>query len=265
MGNTLIEGLSSLTTSSQAIGSDILILQFTVVNSFLIGNPESFVLIDTGLENSADFIIESIEERFGKNSHPGAIILTHGHFDHIGSVKKLTELWDITVYAHELEIPYLTGKKDYPQGDPTVGGGMVTRLSPTFPHTSIDISTHLQALPDDNTIPYMPEWKWIHTPGHTEGHIALFREKDRVLITADALSTTKQESLQSVLTQKEEISGPPRYLTSDWEKAKNSIIKLRDLKPALLITSHGKPMEGEEVKRHLEMLVEKFHKIAKPD
>ena len=57
----------------------------------------------------------------------------------------------------------------------------------------------------------MPGWKWIHTPGHTEGHISLFHEKDRVLIAADAFSTTKQESLLSVMTHAEQISGPPKF------------------------------------------------------
>ena len=206
MGNKLVEGMSKLATSSQEITSEILVLQFTIVNAFLVGNPKAgnkkFVLVDTGLENSGNFIIKAAEERFGTESRPEAIILTHGHFDHVGSVIQLSQHWDVPVYIHELEIPYITGKKDYPVGDPTVGGGMVAEMSPTFPHTSIDIGYRAVALPADGSIPSMPEWRWIHTPGHTEGHISLFRESDRVLIAGDAFSTTKQESLWSVLTQK---------------------------------------------------------------
>ncbi len=81
-------------------------------------------------------------------------------------------------------------------------------ISNIFPHTSIDITAYAETLPEDGSVPGMPEWKWIHTPGHTEGHIALFREKDRVLIAADAFSTTKQESLLSVIMYSEQISGP---------------------------------------------------------
>lgn len=268
MGNKLVEGLSALSTSSQEIAPDILILQFTVVNAFIVGNPASkngFVLVDTGLENSYDFIVQSIESRFGKDSHPKAIVLTHGHFDHVGSVIKLADLWNVPVYIHEVEMPYVTGKKDYPVGDPTVGGGMVANMSPSFPHTSIDISFYATPLPKDGSIPGMPEWKWIHTPGHTEGHVSLFREKDSVLIAGDAFSTTKQESLFSVLTQKEQISGPPAYLTTDWKAAEQSIRRLRDLNPSLVLTSHGKPMKGDEVSRHLDMLVAHFDEIAKPE
>ena len=50
---------------------------------------------------------------------------------------------------------------------------------------------------------------------HTPGHISLFREKDRTLIAGDAFVTVKQEYLYKVITQEQEISGPPRYLTTD--------------------------------------------------
>jgi hypothetical protein len=39
----------------------------------------------------------------------------------------------------------------------------------------------------------MPGWRWMHTPGHTEGHVCLFRNSDRTLIAGDAFTTTKQE------------------------------------------------------------------------
>ncbi|MBU5437235.1 MBL fold metallo-hydrolase [Tissierella sp. MSJ-40] len=268
MGNKLVEGLSTMTTSSLQVTPDILVLQFTIVNVFMVNTSnnenDKWVLVDTGLENSAEFILQSAEKQFGKDSRPEAIILTHGHFDHVGSVIKLTKHWDVPVYIHELELSYITGKKDYPLADPTVDNGMVAKMSTTFPHTSIDLGNHALALPSDGSIPGMPGWKWIHTPGHTEGHISLFREKDRVLIVGDAFSTVKQESLMSVLTQSEQISGPPKYLTTNWNEAKKSIKHLLDLRPLLAIPSHGQPMEGEELIRHLEMLVNDFDKIAKP-
>lgn len=265
----MVEGLSAMTTSSDEITSDILVLQFTIVTACLVGDPSTndgkWVLVDTGLENSADFILESAEKRFGENNRPQAIILTHGHFDHIGSVITLSNHWDVPVYIHELELPYITGEKNYPLADPTVGGGMVAQLSPTFPHTGIDISYRAVALPCDGSVPGMPGWKWIHTPGHTEGHISLFRKKDGILLVGDAFTTVKQESLLSVLTQNEKISGPPAYLTVDWEVAENSVERLRNLNPSLIIPSHGQPMKGEELKQHLDMLVKHFHDIAVPE
>jgi len=240
-------------------------MNFTVVNACLVGSRDKWVLVDTGLENSSDFILEAVETRFGKDSKPQAIILSHGHFDHVGSVKKLSELWNVPVYIHQLEMPYVTGKKDYPVADPTVDAGMVAKLSPTFPHTSIDISSRIVALPRDGSVPGMPGWKWVHTPGHTDGHIALFREEDRVLIAGDAFSTTKQESLFSVVTHREQVSGPPKYLTTDWVAAEDSVRCLADLEPTIAITSHGEPLKGEELTKHLQFLVNHFDEIAKPE
>ena len=263
MGNKLVEGLSKITTSSKEIKRDILVMNFTIVTACLIWDSDGkWILVDTGLENSADFILESARNRFGKNNRPQAIILTHGHFDHIGSVIKLSELWNVPVYIHQLEIPYITGKKDYPIADSAVDEGMIAKMSPNFKHTSIDISSYLRVLPADGSVPGMSEWKWIHTPGHTKGHISLFREKDRVLLVGDAFSTTKQESLLSVMAHDEQISWPPKYLTTDWDAAESSVRQIRALKPSLAIPSHGEPMEGEELTKHLESLISQYFILA---
>lgn len=149
--------------------------------------------------------------------------------------------------------------------DPTVSDGLVARMSPTFPHTAIDLGPHARPLPADGSVPGMPGWRWVHTPGHTEGHVALFRERDRALIAGDAFTTVKQESLWSVLTQAEQISGPPQYLTEDWEGAERSVALLRSLHPALALPSHGQPMEGQELEQHLDLLVSRFDEIAVPE
>jgi glyoxylase-like metal-dependent hydrolase (beta-lactamase superfamily II) len=89
MGNKLVEAVSKVTSSSEEVMPDILVLQSTIVNACVVGDPTSkcnkWVLVDTGLENSAESILESTEKRFGKDASPEAIILTHGHFDHVGS------------------------------------------------------------------------------------------------------------------------------------------------------------------------------------
>jgi glyoxylase-like metal-dependent hydrolase (beta-lactamase superfamily II) len=237
-----------------------------IVNICMIGNPKTgeYVLVDAGMPGSADEIISAAEDRFGANSRPKAVILTHGHFDHVGAVIELVNHWELPVYAHPMEMPFLTGRQSYPEPDPTVEGGMVAKLSPYFPNEPINLGNHVQMLPADGTIPYLPDFKWIHTPGHTPGHISLFRENDRTLIAGDAFVTVKQEYLYKVLTQEQEISGPPRYLTPDWKSAKESVIALEALKPSVAVTGHGLPMSGELLSKNLRKLVTEFDQIAVP-
>lgn len=247
--------------------TDIYCYTVQIVNIVLVGNPKTndFVLIDASMPRSADKMVSVVEGRFGKNSRPKAIILTHGHFDHVGAVIELVEHWGISVYAHELEMPFLTGQMSYPEPDSTVKGGMVAKMSPMFPNEPINLGANIHTLPSDGTVPHMPEFRWIHTPGHTPGHVSLFREKDRALIAGDAFVTVKPEYLYKVMTQEQEISGPPRYLTTDWKAAKESVQKLEALKPSVAITGHGVPMAGEELTSNLTMLAENFDEIAVPD
>lgn len=246
---------------------DLFCYTIQIVNICFFGNPHTndFILVDAGMPKCANEIISIAEDRFGTNSRPKAIILTHGHFDHVGGIIELIKYWDVPVYAHQMEIPFLTGQQNYPEPDPTVEGGMVAKMSPLFPNEPIDLGNNVKALPTDGTVPHMPEFRWIHTPGHTPGHISLFREKDRTLIAGDAFVTVKQEYLYKVITQEQEISGPPRYLTTDWKAAKESVIKLEKLKPLVTVTGHGIPMSGELLSKSLKTLVQEFDKIAVPD
>ncbi|MCP3763557.1 MBL fold metallo-hydrolase [Domibacillus sp. A3M-37] len=238
-----------------------------IVNICLAGNPETkeFVLIDAGMPGSADEIVSVSEKYFGANSRPKAIILTHGHFDHVGAIIELVKHWEVPVYAHELELPFLTGQTSYPKPDPTVEGGMVAKMSPLFPYEPIDLGSNVLKLPMDETVPHLPDFRWIHTPGHSPGHVSLFREKDRTLLAGDAFVTVKQDSLYKVLTQKQEVNGPPRYFTTDWKAAKESVQELASLKPAVAVTGHGLPVIGEELSEGLGKLVQEFNNIAIPD
>lgn len=93
----------------------------------------------------------------------------------------------------------------------------------------------------------------------------MFRESDGALIAGDAFATVKQEYMYKVFTQELEISGPPRYLTTDWEAAKHSVVKLENLKPLVAVTGHGLPMSGNLLTTSLKKLVDEFDQIAVPD
>lgn len=232
---------------------------------YSIPGSNDFVLIDAGMPKSAEEIISVAEKRFGENAKAKAIILTHGHFDHVGAIIELVEHWQVPVFAHKLELPYLTGLENYPEPDPTVDSGLVAKMSPMFPNEAIDLGESVQELPPDGTVPFMEGFKWIHTPGHTPGHVSLFREQDGALIAGDAFVTVKQESLYKVFTQEKEVNGPPKYLTPDWAAAFDSVKKLAALNPSVAVTGHGVPMSGSELTEGLRRLVNDFDQIALPN
>jgi glyoxylase-like metal-dependent hydrolase (beta-lactamase superfamily II) len=228
------------------------------------GTPENWVLIDAGLYGSAGRIRRAAEDLFGANTRPSSIVLTYAHFDHVGALKQLTRRWGVPVYAHRLEMPYLTGRSSYPPPDPGVGGGAMALVSPLYPRGPENMGDAVRLLPEDGSVPDLPGWRWIATPGHTPGHVSLFRDSDRVLVAGDAFTTTKQESFTAVMTQRVEIHGPPAYYTQDWNAAEMSARRLADSNPRTALTGHGLPMQGDALTEGLRDLADHFRARAVP-
>src|SRR5438105_3294810 len=111
--------------------------RLAMVNVAFIGAKEAgdrhWVLVDAGIKGTAGLIRSTAARRFGNGARPAAIVLTHGHFDHVGVIETLAADWDAPVYAHPLEMPYLDGRSAYPPGDPSVGGGGMAALAGLYP------------------------------------------------------------------------------------------------------------------------------------
>lgn len=248
---------------------DIACLQLPIVNLYYFGLPNAgdreWALIDVGIPFYGENIIRGAAERFGLGSRPAAILLTHGHFDHVGGLPDLADLWDVPVYAHELEMPYLTGQSSYPPPDPAVGGGAMSFLSRLYPCGPIDLGDRVQVLPADGSVPGMPDWRWIHTPGHTPGHVSFFRDSDRTLLAGDAFVTVKQESaLDAMIFRHPHVRRPPAYYTPDWFAARHSVEILAYLRPEIAATGHGLPMQGAVLRQQLETLARDWDRLAVP-
>jgi glyoxylase-like metal-dependent hydrolase (beta-lactamase superfamily II) len=247
---------------------DVAYRRLAIVNVVFVGpahaGDRQWVLVDAGLAGTKTLIEEAAAARFGTDARPAAIVMTHGHFDHVGALVALAQRWDAPVYAHTLEAPYLDGRASYPPGDPSVGGGAMAALARFYPTAPVDVSERLRALPENGEIPFMPGWQWVHTPGHSVGHISLWRPRDRLLIAGDAIVTTGQESAYAVAVQRPEMHGPPAYFTVDWSAAKASVERLAALDPDVIITGHGQPMQGPQMKEALHRLAAEFDAIAVP-
>jgi glyoxylase-like metal-dependent hydrolase (beta-lactamase superfamily II) len=234
-----------------------------MVNVYFVSDvsaPHSWALIDTGMRGYAGHIRREAERLFHKP--PSAILLTHGHFDHIGGLPRLADEWGVPVYAHPLEMPYLTGRSKYPPPDPTVGGGTQSWMSPLYPRGPIDLRGRVHMLPLNGVVPSLADWQWLLTDGHSPGHISLFREIDRTLVAGDAVVTTRQESTIDVITQRRIVWRPPAYFTCDWIAARRSVETIAALDPNVLATGHGHPLAGPEMRKALRALADRFDEVT---
>lgn len=251
-------------------------LRIAFVNVFGLAHQDgTWSLIDAALPFSASYIRRWAESQF--STPPNGLILTHGHFDHVSAARDLAEGWNIPIYAHPLEFPYLTGRKQYPEPNVGAGGGMMTLLSPLYPRGPIDVGDRLIGLAESGggsdqvglaklrDLPELPGWSVLHTPGHTPGHVSFFRSSDRTLLVGDAFCTTKPESLyEAAVVQHPELHGPPAYFTSDWDAARASVHRLAVLNPTTLAPGHGKPLAGDDIPARLHELSQDFDRIAVP-
>ena len=248
----------------EEVADGVLRLRTLMVNVFIVRTGTSWVLVDAGLRGYDGTIRSAASEFIRSDAPPDAIVLTHGHFDHIGSLHALLDRWEVPVYAHHLERPYLNGESPYPPPDPLVGKGAMALLSRLYPNGPIDLGSSLRMLPTDGSIPSMPGWRAVYTPGHTAGHVSIWREHDRTLIAGDAVVTTKQESLLAVMAQRPELHGPPAYFTQDWERAAQSVRTIAALEPEVLATGHGIVMRGDQMRAGLKLLAEAFERTEVP-
>jgi len=244
-------------TTITRIAPEVGWLPISFVNVYSLGRSGgSWVLVDAGLPGRANQIIAAAEANFGAGIPPEAIVLTHGHFDHAGSALALAEYWDVPIYAHRLEMPYLTGKSGYPPPDPTIGGAMAF-LSRFIPHGARNLTGRIREL-QTNEIPGAPGWEWLATPGHSPGHISLFRSSDRVLLAADAFATMNLDSWSGLLTVRKTFARAGAPFNTDWGATRLSVKELAKLRPNVVGCGHGIPRSDSELSARLERFAENF-------
>ena len=241
-------------------------------NVYFVRSGSSWVLIDAASAHCGELIRKIAESLFGANTPPTAILLTHDHPDHAGSVRELVSLWDCPVFVHPDELP-LTAIEDLSTvrryANP-LDRWVILPLLRVMPRRRVEamfarssLKGVVQAFDPGAAVPGLPDWEYILTSGHTPGHVAFFRKSDHTLITGDALLTADLNSfwgflLWSLHRNKQRVSGPPRYSTWRWQAAKKSVAVLAKLEPRVMACGHGIPMMGDQTIRELRASADHF-------
>ena len=215
-------------------------------NVYLVGTSGSWALVDGGWPGSADAIQAAADSVFGPGARPTALLATHLHQDHTGSAVELADRWALPISVHPAELALTAGyRPEY--ANPLDRRVLLpairllprrTRERLLGPDRSADL---VRGYDPAAAPPGLPEWRCLHTPGHTPGHVAFFRDRDGVLITGDAVLTVNLNSVRGLLSLAHEVSGPLRLTSWSWPRVTQSVQELSALRPRVLAPGHGEP------------------------
>lgn len=132
------------------------------VNCTILSSGGKAWIVDPGREGAR--IAQLLQQR---SLEPAGILLTHGHFDHIGAIGELQEKWPaLPVYVHPADVPVLT----HP----------LNCFPPDYP--AIEAPKNIA---DARSLP--EPMRTIETPGHTPGGVCYYLPEEKLLLSGDTL------------------------------------------------------------------------------
>ncbi len=176
------------------VADGVLMITRAVTNSYLVSTEEGLVLIDAGLPRSWSLLAAALAALGGTPDDLAAVHLTHGHFDHVGTLERLQREHRVPIHVHEADRPLVRHPYRYDRESPRGRyalrhpGGLPTLVRMTFAGA---LGVHGVDARGDIVAgePVVGGLMPIATPGHTSGHVA-FHLADRDLVfTGDALVT----------------------------------------------------------------------------
>jgi glyoxylase-like metal-dependent hydrolase (beta-lactamase superfamily II) len=214
------------------------------VSWVLVTDGADVTLIDSGYPGDRSRVIASLE-RIGRSpADISAVLLTHGHPDHIGSAEFLRRTQGVPVRAHEREVANAQGHKIEQVSEATLLRMLwrpdvvvwlfdVLRLKGARPQRLTYVDTFTEGPLD---VPGAPVA--VPTPGHTSGHTSFHLPGRGALVAGDALMTGHALARRA---------GPqllPAFFNTDTDQARASLERLRKLPADVVIPGHGPAFHG---------------------
>jgi glyoxylase-like metal-dependent hydrolase (beta-lactamase superfamily II) len=200
-----------------------------VSNAYLVqADSGELALIDSGMSGNAKRVYDFLTVRGIDPKSLTLILLTHPDLDHSGSVWELKEKYapNARVAIHEDDAPRLSGEKKLKEVKGATGlmmgiMGSFLKFHPIKPDIILKDQEMIAGL------------QTIHTPGHTQGSVCFYNEKEKALFSGDTLITDGNKNVI--------YSG--KSMSYDLEMTKKSVAnKLKDLDFDLLFPGHGPPI-----------------------
>ncbi len=190
---------------------------------YYVGAPE-YTLIDAGIPHKADEILSSLANIGVQPLQVKRIILTHHHWDHVGSLWEIKKRTGAKVVAHPRDAEYITGRRIRRAPRQPLGKIAYTLVglvgAREIPNVDVDYLV--------NDGDQVGSFCVIHTPGHTPGHICLLRRG--YLFSGDLLTASAGGFRET-----------PHIFTADVPTSRTSIRKVAQMQFDAVLSSHHPP------------------------
>ncbi|MBN6188238.1 MBL fold metallo-hydrolase [Aneurinibacillus sp. BA2021] len=170
------------------------------INVFLL-KGETCTLVDVGpkTKEAYDLLARFLKENGLSWHNIDYVFLTHQHVDHTGLTAEVVRRSGATVLAHPGVAPYVTMEPAFMQyhneffyalyeqnGVPAELLDYVARFQEMMNRYSEPAPVH-RFVEEGEMLEGDREWQYVYTPGHTQNHLALYRERDRTMLSGDFL------------------------------------------------------------------------------